>query len=206
MPPLSNVHSARATARPPSEQSCAERNMRLDDGADSATSSARAPWQGPARAALPATVLWTVLRYSLPPSSPSPSPSRTIASPGPRNDRASTRRRIIDDADDADHRSRIDRLAVGLVVEADVAAGNRRIEGAARLGDPFDRLDELPHDLGTFGIAEVQAVGRTDRHARLHRLRCARLRQPRAWRRDGDRDSSSGRCRRQRSRAPGRFP
>src|SRR5207247_2338938 len=53
----------------------------------------------------------------------------------------------------------------GFVVEADVAARDWHVERAAGLGDPFDRLDELPHDLGTLGVAEVQAVGRADRHA-----------------------------------------
>ena len=74
-------------------------------------------------------------------------------------------RRVLDQPDDADDRRRIDRLAVGLVVEADVAAGDRDVQRAARVGHAFDRLDELPHDLGPLGVAEVQAVGRADRDA-----------------------------------------
>ena len=95
----------------------------------------------------------------------------------------------------------IDRLAVGLVVEADVAAGDRDVERAARLGDALDRLDELPHDLRPLRVAEVQAVGGADRHARRRTRRCAPPRRPRASRRGADRDSSSGRCRRSTSRA-----
>ena len=46
--------------------------------------------------------------------------------------------RILDQADDAENRRRINRLPVGLVVQADVAAGNRDIERFARGGDAFD--------------------------------------------------------------------
>ena len=40
--------------------------------------------------------------------------------------------------------------AVGLVVEADVAAGDRHVERPAGFADAGDRLRELPHDLGPF--------------------------------------------------------
>ena len=50
---------------------------------------------------------------------------------------------------------------------------------------PLDRFDELPHDLGALGIAEIQAVGRSDRHARRRRRRCAPPRPPPASRRVG---------------------
>ena len=85
------------------------------------------------------------------------------ASPLPLERPRQDPRRILQQPDDADDRRRIDRAAVGLVVEADVAAGNRHVERAARLGDSLDRLDQLPHDLGPLWIAEVQAVGRADR-------------------------------------------
>ena len=52
----------------------------------------------------------------------------------------------------------IDVGPAALVVEADVAADDREGEGPARLGHPVDALGELPHDLGMFGVAEVQAV------------------------------------------------
>ena len=47
----------------------------------------------------------------------------------------------------------------GLVVEADVAAGDRQAELAAAVGQAADGLGELPHDLGLLRGAEVQAVG-----------------------------------------------
>ena len=40
----------------------------------------------------------------------------------------------------------IDRVAVGLVVQADVAAGDRHAKRAAGLADALDRLRKLPHD------------------------------------------------------------
>ena len=52
----------------------------------------------------------TTFRYSLPPSSPRSSPSRTMASPARPGTRASaTRRRVLEQPDDADDRRRIDR-------------------------------------------------------------------------------------------------
>ena len=98
----------------------------------------------------------------------------------------------------------IDGLAVGLVVEADVAAGDRNVERAAGLGDPLDRFDELPHDLGPLRVAEVQAVRGADRHARRRTRRCARPRPPPASRRAADRGSSSARFHRSTSPARGR--
>ena len=54
--------------------------------------------------------------------------------------------------------SRVDVESVGLVVERDVAADHRNTEGLARLGQPFDRLPELPHHLGFLRVAEVEVV------------------------------------------------
>ena len=73
--------------------------------------------------------------------------------------------RVLEQADDADHRRRIDRLAVGLVVEADVATSDRNIERATRVADPADGFRKLPHDLRALGIAEVEVVGGADRFA-----------------------------------------
>ena len=70
---------------------------------------------------------------------------------------------VLENADDAQHRRGIDAFAQSLVVEADVAAGDRNIEFFAGLGDAVDHLRELPHDLRLFRIAEVQAVGRANR-------------------------------------------
>ena len=54
-------------------------------------------------------------------------------------------------------------LALGLVVERDVAADDREVEGAAGLGHAFDAADELAHDLGPLRVAEIHAVGGRER-------------------------------------------
>ena len=51
----------------------------------------------------------------------------------------------------------------GLVVEADVAAGDRGAQGPAGLGEPAGRLGELPHHRRVLGRAEVEAVGHRER-------------------------------------------
>ena len=70
---------------------------------------------------------------------------------------------VVEDADDAEHRSGIDAFAAGLVVERDVAAGDGRIQRGASLGDAVDGGGKLGHDLRLFGIAEVEAIGGGDR-------------------------------------------
>jgi hypothetical protein len=65
---------------------------------------------------------------------------------------------VVVHAQDADDRRRVDRDVAGLVVEADVAAGDRQAEVAAGVGQAADGLGELPHDPGLLGGAEVQAV------------------------------------------------
>jgi hypothetical protein len=69
----------------------------------------------------------------------------------------------VDQADAADRGRRQDGLAVGLVVERDVARDDGEIERRAGLADALHRANELPHDLGRFGIAEVQVVGDGER-------------------------------------------
>ena len=139
MPAVSNAHSASVTASPPSEQSCADASRPRDCGRRQTRQSARARARGRAPAAGPR------------PGRARPSDTRcrrarrALAeqhdrSPSRWNARLSTRRRILDQADHADDRRRVDRLAVGLVVEADVAAGDRHVERAAGVGDPLDRL------------------------------------------------------------------
>src|SRR5579862_3977625 len=70
---------------------------------------------------------------------------------------------VFKNSDDSDDRSRIDSFAQSFVVETYVAAGDRGIEFLAGLGDAVDDLRKLPHDVGLFGIAEVEAVGGADR-------------------------------------------
>ena len=68
----------------------------------------------------------------------------------------------------ADGRGRQDALTVGFVIQRNIARHDRHIERRNCLTNALDRADELPHDLGLFGIAEIQVVGggqrrRTDR-------------------------------------------
>ena len=87
---------------------------------------------------------------------------------------------VFSSADDADHRGGVDAFAEGLVVEADVAAGDRRIEEAAGFGHAFDGFHELRHDLGPLGVAEVEAVGGGDAAARRRSRDCGSTRRRRA--------------------------
>ena len=57
----------------------------------------------------PRTRSCTTFRYSLPPSSPRPSPSSTMTSPAPWKRRPTHAVGVLEQADDADHRRRIDR-------------------------------------------------------------------------------------------------
>ena len=59
----------------------------------------------------------------------------------------------------------MDRPAVGLVVERDVAGDDRDAERLAGSRHAFDRLRELPGDLRLLGVAEVEAVGDRERLA-----------------------------------------
>ena len=72
-------------------------------------------------------------------------------------------RPVVDQADAADRGRRQDAAAVGLVVERDIARNDREIERAAGLADAFDGADELAHDFGPLGIAEVQIIGGGER-------------------------------------------
>ena len=90
--------------------------------------------------------------------------------------------RVLDHAHDTQDGRRVDGLAVGLVVQAHVAAGDRDVQRAACFGDALDGLGELPHDVGPLRVAEVQAVRRAHREgARAgHVARRLGDRQPRA--------------------------
>ena len=69
----------------------------------------------------------------------------------------------IDVPEDHDHRRGEDVVAAGCVVQADVAAHDRHAQLPACLGHPVDRLRELPHHLGSFRVAEVEAVDQGER-------------------------------------------
>src|SRR5690348_2168536 len=65
---------------------------------------------------------------------------------------------VFENAEDAKDGRGINRAPESFVVEADVAAGDGHVEGAAGLGDAINRLAELAHDFGLFGIAEIEAI------------------------------------------------
>ena len=70
---------------------------------------------------------------------------------------------VVHDADDADDWRGINSGAQRLVIERNIAAGNRRSERIARLGNAVDRIRKLCHDFWLLRIAEVEAVGCGDR-------------------------------------------
>ena len=63
-----------------------------------------------------------------------------------------------------------------LVVEADVAAGDGDVEGAAALGEAVDGLLELVEILRVVRIAEVEVVGEREWLRTGHGPGCARIR------------------------------
>ena len=65
IPPVSKVHSASVTATPPSAQSCADSINRRPAASTSSLMSARSRSRSSA-GACPATMPWTLFRYSLP--------------------------------------------------------------------------------------------------------------------------------------------
>ena len=108
-----------------------------------------------------------------------------------RRSRGSRRRRaqlgVVEQPDHADDRRRVDRPAVGLVVEGDVAAHDRQAE---RLGTPRP-CPRSPRascvaDLGFSGLPKLrQSVTATARRRRTRR--CGRPRRPRSRRRGAGR-------------------
>ena len=157
----------------------------------------------------PQSCLTTSLAYCVPPkrvSSHAPDAAQQHHGAAGVLEGNGHRRGGLHQSHDAQHRRGIDALAQGFVVQADVAAGDRRLEEAAGLGHAFDGFHELRHDLRPLGIAEVQAIGGGHGlrahgreiaaalgHGQLARLRAAK-------------DSSSGRCRRATWPARCRFP
>src|ERR1700687_4821537 len=97
--------------------------------------------------------------------------SELFACPPQQNDHVTfglepLRRVMIDVLQKPDHRNgrgRGNRGALGLVVETDVAADDRHVQGVARVANAAHRFAELPHDLRLLWIAEIQAIGDTQR-------------------------------------------
>ena len=73
-------------------------------------------------------------------------------------------RRVVDAADHGDGGGRVDRTGGAFVVEADIAAGDGDVEGAASLGDSLHGGAELVEVLRLVGVAEVEVVGDTERN------------------------------------------
>src|SRR5260370_24135032 len=69
---------------------------------------------------------------------------------------------VFDHAENPDDRRRIDRLAEGFVVEADVAAGDGRAESGAGFSEAVDSFAELPHHFRLFRAAEIEAIRGSD--------------------------------------------
>jgi hypothetical protein len=82
----------------------------------------------------------------------------------------------LDQADAADGGRRQDRLAIGLVVERDIAGDDREIERRQASPMPSMAHDELAHDFRAFRIAEIEVVGGRQRFARQWRSGCASIR------------------------------
>ena len=162
--PVSPVSAASTTAwiSPPSDRSCAADTSPSRDAAASTSASsfsrARSTFGGtPPR--------WSAVTCAQidPSNSSRVSPSRISVSPGsvPKTGRDAPFH-VVDHTEHADDRGRQDRRGPGLVVEADVAAGDRNAKGRTAVGEPAHGLAELPHDAGVLRRAEVQAVGDGD--------------------------------------------
>jgi hypothetical protein len=95
-------------------------------------------------------------------AAPMPSPISRTQIAGALKVRRNGLRNIVQNADDADHRRGIDADAFGLVIERDIAAGDRRAERGAGFADAVDGRRKLGHDLRLFRVAEVEAVGGRD--------------------------------------------
>ena len=85
------------------------------------------------------------------------------------------RRDVREQAHDADLRRGRDRRSRRLVVQRDVAAGDRQAQGDAGVGEAADALGELPEGLGARGIAVVEAVGDAQRPGARDRHVAGRL-------------------------------
>ena len=77
---------------------------------------------------------------------------------------------VVVDAEHSDDRGGVNGRRPGLVVEADVPAGDRHAEGGAAVREPAHGLGELPHHRGVLRRAEIQAVrhGQRARPGRRH--------------------------------------
>src|SRR5262249_57600687 len=66
---------------------------------------------------------------------------------------------VLNDPEHSDDRRRKDATSLGLVVEADIAAGDGSAQRTADFADAINTLAECPHHFRSFGIGEVEAIG-----------------------------------------------
>ena len=67
--------------------------------------------------------------------------------------------RVLQQADRANGGGGQDAFAVGFVIQRHVARYDGHVQRGNRFADAFQRANELAHDLGLFGVAEVKVVG-----------------------------------------------
>ena len=133
---------AAAAARPPRP------------GTGAAAASATRSGAGMRPATSPSTSFW----YSEPSSAAAPSPASSTTSPSLPEAGLDGQLGVVQHADDAHHRRRVDRPAEVLVVERHVARDHRQAERLAGQRHALDRLGQLVADLAGLGVAEVEAV------------------------------------------------
>ena len=72
---------------------------------------------------------------------------------------------IIQNTHTANRRCRHNAAPIGFVVKRDIAGNDGKIERATRRAHAFQTTDKLPHNLGPFRIAEIQAIGNGKRRS-----------------------------------------
>ena len=72
-------------------------------------------------------------------------------------------RNIVHNSDHGDGWGRRNRLTIGFIIEADVAADYGYFQSLAGRPHAVNGLDELPHHLGLLRVAKIEAVGQGDR-------------------------------------------
>src|SRR5271166_2900375 len=70
---------------------------------------------------------------------------------------------VVENAENADHRRWVNGFAEGFVVEADVAAGDRRAKFGTGDSKAVDGFAELPHNVRFFRATEIEAIRRSNR-------------------------------------------
>ena len=156
--PRCSADSASAIASPPSDRSCA---LVSSPNARRTSSAPRRLLGGQVhqRRGAAEVAVHEGGPHSEPDTSSVVVPRRNTSSAGGLEARRRAIGDVLNDAEHRDHRGRQDRGLAGLVVEADVAAGDRDAELEAGVLEAAAGLGELPHHVRVLGRAEVQAVG-----------------------------------------------